>query len=65
MKKYIKKFFKIIVILFIVIVLVVINISLTGIVSSQDKKIRLLVLEVSMMKKNIRWLENILIRCII
>lgn len=32
-------------------VLVVINISLTGIVSSQDKKVRLLVQEVSMMKK--------------
>lgn len=35
-------------------VLVVINISLTGIVSSQDKKIRLLVQEVSMMKKNLK-----------
>lgn len=32
-------------------VLVVINISLTGIVSSQDKKIRLLVQEVSIIKK--------------
>ena len=32
-------------------VLVLINISLTGIVSSQDKKIRLLVQEVSLMKK--------------
>ena len=35
-------------------VLVVINISLTGIVSSQDKKIRLLVQEVSMMKKKFK-----------
>lgn len=32
-------------------VLVVINISLTGIVSSQDKKIRLLIQEVSILKK--------------
>ena len=32
-------------------VLVVINISLTGIVSSQDKKIRLLVQEVSLIKE--------------
>lgn len=35
-------------------VLVIINISLTGIVSSQDKKIRLLVQEVSMMKKKLK-----------
>jgi len=35
-------------------VLVIINISLTGIVSSQDKKIRLLVQEVSMMKKKMK-----------
>lgn len=34
-------------------VLVVINICLTGIVSSQDKKIRLLVQEVSIMKKDL------------
>ena len=33
-------------------VLVVINISLTGIVSSQDKKIRLLIQEVSLFKRN-------------
>jgi len=33
-------------------VLVIINIALTGIVSSQDKKIRLLVQEVSIIKKN-------------
>ena len=32
-------------------VLVVINISLTGIVSSQDKKIRMLIQEVSIIKK--------------
>lgn len=34
-------------------VLVIISISLTGIVSSQDKKIRLLIQEVSILKKNI------------
>lgn len=34
-------------------VLVIINISLTGIVSSQDKKVRLLVQEVSMLKKRL------------
>jgi len=34
-------------------VLVLINISLTGIVSSQDKKIRLLIQELSIIKQNI------------
>ena len=34
-------------------VLVIINIALTGIVSSQDKKIRLLVQEISIIKKKI------------
>ena len=35
-------------------VLVIINISLTGIVSSQDKKIRLLIQEVSMLKESLK-----------
>ena len=35
-------------------VLVIINITLTGIVSSQDKKIRLLVQEVSLIKRGIK-----------
>lgn len=35
-------------------VLVIINISLTGIVSSQDKKIRGLIQEISIMKNNIK-----------
>ena len=35
-------------------VLVVISISLTGIVSSQDKKIRLLIQEVSMLKQSLK-----------
>ena len=34
-------------------VLVVISISLTGIVSSQDKKIRLLIQEISLLKQHI------------
>ncbi len=33
-------------------VLVIINITLTGIVSSQDKKVRLLIQEISILKKN-------------
>lgn len=35
-------------------VLVLINISLTGIVSSQDKKIRLLIQEISIMKNEVK-----------